>query len=106
MLLTSCSPCRAGRLLLGRRPGAPRRKLAFPPAAAVPPAPAWRGPSPPLRKPQDRQQVAMQVLAIKLGFACFHIVMAVVFLKSGFVLLGLANLYAFFVLLRLFRFII
>jgi hypothetical protein len=33
----------------------------------------------------------MQVLAIKLGWVCCHIVMAVFFVKVGFVLLGLAN---------------
>jgi hypothetical protein len=86
----SCSPFRAGRLLLGRRPGAPRRKLAAPPAAAAPPTPPWRGAY--RCGSKDRRQIEKENRPIKLGVTCFLLALAVFYFMRGRVILFLSHL--------------
>jgi hypothetical protein len=88
---TSCIPCRAGRLLLGRRPGALRGTLASPPAAAAPPTPLWLCAS--LRESQDRRrQLEKENRPIKLGVTCFLLALAFFYFWRGRVILGLSHL--------------
>jgi hypothetical protein len=94
-VLTLC----AGRLLLGRRPGAPRRTLAFPPAAAVPPAPAWRGAPP--RVPPARCQLSTGVCATVLIMAFAFLALAVFYFYIGCLYAATANLMCLYAVLRI-----
>ena len=90
---TSCSPCRAGRLLLGMRPGAPRRMPAVPPAAAaVPPIRSWPGGPPRVPQEDRRRQLEKENRPIKLGVTCFLLALAVFYFMRGRVILGLSHL--------------
>ena len=97
---TSCSPCRSGRLLLGRRPGAPRRTLAFPPAAAaVPPIRGWPGGPPRVPQEDRRRQYEKEIRPIKLGVTFLFLATAYYCFCKGFFFVVLIYLVLLFCVL-------